>query len=134
MFSSARYGLPPPPVPRIQAPMARLSISSRLTVLTRGFGGPESWGPHVQRQPLAGCEPLRLLADAEQPRAPPPEHGGRAVDESDHRLLLEPYHRILVADVVLADAVVTRFTAGRHRGVRFLVVRVDVERHEVQRA
>src|ERR1700694_4736144 len=31
MLSSARYGLPPPPVPRIQAPMARLSISSTVT-------------------------------------------------------------------------------------------------------
>ena len=31
MLSSARYGLPPPPVPRIQAPMARLSISSTPT-------------------------------------------------------------------------------------------------------
>src|SRR6266550_1818684 len=33
MLSSARYGLPPPPVPRIQAPMARLSISSPPTGL-----------------------------------------------------------------------------------------------------
>src|SRR4030095_5602428 len=33
MLSSARYGLPPPPVPRIQAPMARLSISSKVTGL-----------------------------------------------------------------------------------------------------
>src|SRR5215470_10190872 len=30
MLSSARYGLPPPPVPRIQAPMASLSISSKV--------------------------------------------------------------------------------------------------------
>src|SRR6185503_14240387 len=37
MFSSARYGLPPPPVPRIQAPMARLSISSAVTGLIRSL-------------------------------------------------------------------------------------------------
>src|SRR6476469_1296041 len=31
MFKRPRYGLPPPPVPRIQAPTARLSMSSSVS-------------------------------------------------------------------------------------------------------
>src|SRR3990167_4334703 len=51
MLSSARYGLPPPPVPRIQAPMARLSISSAPTgLIGRSASEPrELLEPHEAR-------------------------------------------------------------------------------------
>src|SRR6266478_8404782 len=51
MLSSARYGLPPPPVPRIQAPMARLSISSSVTGRIRSVSSEagELLEPHEAR-------------------------------------------------------------------------------------
>src|SRR5690242_17767909 len=49
MLSRARYGLPPPPVPRIQAPMARLSISSAVTALMDALEPRELLEPHEAR-------------------------------------------------------------------------------------
>src|SRR6266540_3329476 len=51
MLRRARYGLPPPPVPRIQAPMARLSISSAVTglIATSASESRELLEPHEAR-------------------------------------------------------------------------------------
>src|SRR5712691_13390965 len=68
MLSRARYGLPPPPVPRIQAPMARLSISSAPTGRIRSLSSEagELLEPHEAR-------------DAED------EHQGHSDGEGGHR-------------------------------------------------
>src|SRR5713226_6426801 len=68
MLSSARYGLPPPPVPRIQAPMARLSISSAATGL-------------IARSP---SEPGELL-EPHEARDAQDEHQGHPDGEGGHR-------------------------------------------------
>src|ERR1700687_882536 len=68
MLSSARYGLPPPPVPRIQAPMARLSISSAVT----GLIG------------TSASEPRELL-EPHEARDAQDEHQGHPDGEGGHR-------------------------------------------------
>src|ERR1700693_1489599 len=68
MLSSARYGLPPPPVPRIQAPMARLSISSAAT----GLIGP-------------GASESRELLEPHEARDAEHEHQRHPYREGGHR-------------------------------------------------
>src|SRR5438132_1547973 len=84
MLSSARYGLPPPPVPRIQAPMARLSISSAATgLIARSPSKPgELLEPHeardagedLRQQQRRGDEGVEEIPAAE---APPHQRDGR---------------------------------------------------------
>src|SRR6266436_9239188 len=68
MLSRARYGLPPPPVPRIQAPMARLSISSAATGL-------------IARSPSEAGE----LLESHEARDAQDEHQGHPDGEGGHR-------------------------------------------------
>src|SRR5260370_34682117 len=68
MWSNAREGRPPPPVPRIQAPMARLSISSAATGL-------------IARSP---SEPGELL-EPHEARDAQDEHQGHPDGEGGHR-------------------------------------------------
>src|SRR5882724_13389665 len=68
MLSKARYGLPPPPVPRIHAPMARLSISVTVTGLIA----------------LSASEPRELL-ESHEARDAQDEHEGHSDGEGGHR-------------------------------------------------
>src|SRR5580765_8671598 len=71
MLRRARYGLPPPPVPRIHAPMARLSISSIVT----GLIAPSSLGPRELLEPRE-CPGWRW-------RTPRRRRGGRVLEIGD---------------------------------------------------
>src|SRR5262245_2774673 len=103
MLSRARYGLPPPPVPRIQAPMAKLSISSGATGLIDGLasesgelleaheardaqdqhqGHPDGEGGHRGRGGIEGVLEIGEQLDGQrgQPRAGQEERQGEVVE------------------------------------------------------
>src|SRR5262245_32866646 len=77
-FSSARYGLPPPPVPRIQAPMAIDSISPSVTGrIMRGLGVRSGeTRHHALGEEAHGCE--HALARDVAAAVHPPRESGKA--------------------------------------------------------
>src|SRR5258705_1979675 len=62
MFRSARYGLPPPPVPRIQAPTAKDSISAAET--GRRAIGSVCYPPAIAMQTRRSSVATRVLVTA----------------------------------------------------------------------
>src|SRR3954463_1712369 len=72
MLSRPRYGLPPPPVPRIQAPTARLSMSSAVMGAVIGVAAMLS-PPRSATQQFAG----RLGGDGVRQNDRQPDPGER---------------------------------------------------------